>query len=226
MALIPSLKTSIHVPNQPSNSKPWYGLEASLISAKTASPLSTAKQIVPEILGIPIDLGRWEIFSVSWTEVARLPSRHDATDFRFPSTKLASDMDSDVGDSMRLTRDSVDLKPLQLLNRMSYKGAPLVNRDGFYIKIPDKEDGQSSKGELVYHPERPWDEMKIDVDNMVSTASHFEMLSEAERLRQNPWCEEQGDESDEDWASCDERQPQHEQPGEGSDDAWTSCNER
>ncbi|KAH4269518.1 hypothetical protein HBH64_137870 [Parastagonospora nodorum] len=135
-------------------------------------------------------------------------------------------MDSDVGDSMRLTRDSVDLKPLQLLNRMSYKGAPLGNRDGFYIKIPDKEDGQSSKGELVYHPERPWDEMKIDVDNMVSTASHFEMLSEAERLRQNPRCEEQRDESDEDWASCDERQPQHEQPGEGSDDAWTSCNER
>jgi hypothetical protein len=63
-------------------------------------------------------------------------------------------MDCD-GDFMRLIWDLVDLKYLQLLNHMSYKGAPLVDRDGFYIKIPDKEDGQSSKGELIYHPERP-----------------------------------------------------------------------
>lgn len=62
-------------------------------------------------------------------------------------------MDLDVGDLRRLTEELLDLKPLQLLNHLSYKGAPLVNRDGFCTKIPDKEDGQSSKGDLVYCPE-------------------------------------------------------------------------
>jgi hypothetical protein len=46
------------------------------------------EEVVLEILGIPIDLGRWESFSASWKEVAWLPSRHDATDFRFSSTRV------------------------------------------------------------------------------------------------------------------------------------------
>jgi len=162
------------------------------------------EEVVPEMLGIPVDLGRWESFSLGWKAVARLPSRHDATDFRFSSTRLASTMDDDVGDFMRLTLTLVDFKPLQLLNHLSYKGAPLVNRHGFYIKIPDKEDGKSSKGDLVYHLGCLLEERKIDLDNMKPTASHFEMLPEAERLGKDPWQEERTDEDNEDWASCDE----------------------
>lgn len=60
---------------------------------------------------------------------------------------------------------------------------------------------------------------------MKPTASHFEMLPEAERV--NPFLqhEERVDEDNEDWASCDEGYPQHGDPGEESDDEWDSFDE-